>query len=132
MRQEQRKNKTLEAKYNSVKLENKILKCGDKKSERTDSVLALREGAGGRGAIVPRHRHEEIAIRFAVLLYAFAGISSHQVPKVMQLAGAAVERHHGRHPVACDGTGLGGEVRALDNKGLYEEKDGRGGLLDYL
>ena len=31
LRQEQRKNKTLEAKYNSVKLENKILKCGDKK-----------------------------------------------------------------------------------------------------
>ena len=58
-----------------------------KKSERTDSVLALREGTGGRGVTVPRHRHGEIAIRFAVLLYAFAGISSHQIPKVMQLAG---------------------------------------------
>lgn len=88
LRKEQRKNKTLEEKYNSVKHQNKILKCGNKKkSGRTDSVLALREGAGGRGATVSRHRHGEIAIRFAVLLYAFAGISSHQVPRVMQLAG---------------------------------------------
>ena len=57
-----------------------------KKSERIASFLSLRERAGVGGIDVPRHRHGEIAIRFAVLLYAFAGISSHQVPKVMQLA----------------------------------------------
>jgi len=31
LRKEQRKNKTLEEKYNSVKHQNKILKCGNKK-----------------------------------------------------------------------------------------------------
>ena len=58
-----------------------------KKSERIASFLSLRERAGVGGIAVPRPRHGEIAIRFAVLLYAFAGISSHQVPKVLQLAG---------------------------------------------
>ena len=43
LRQEQRKNKTLEAKYNSVKLENKILKCGDKKKARELILSSLSE-----------------------------------------------------------------------------------------
>ena len=43
-----------------------------------------------------------------------------------------MERYHRQHPVACDGTGLGEEVRTLDNQGLYGEKDGRGSLLDHL
>ena len=43
LRQEQRKNKTLEAKYNSVKLKNKILKCGDKKKARELILSSLSE-----------------------------------------------------------------------------------------
>ncbi len=42
---------------------------------------------GNHGVAIPRYRHREIAVRYAVMLYAFADISSHQVPKVMQLAG---------------------------------------------
>ena len=87
LNQEKRKNKTLEKRYSEEKLKNKLLKCDSKKkSERIDSLLSLGERKGADRIAIPRHRHGEIAIRFAVLLYAFAGISSHQVPKVMQLA----------------------------------------------
>lgn len=43
LRQEQRKIKTLEAKYNELKLQNKILKCGDKKKARELLLSSLSE-----------------------------------------------------------------------------------------
>ena len=58
-----------------------------KKSERIASILSLREREAADRIAVPRHRHDEITIRFAVLLYAFVGVSSRQVPKILQLAG---------------------------------------------
>ena len=58
-----------------------------KKSARIASILSLRERDTADRIAVPRHRHDEITIRFAVLLYAYVGVSSRQVPKILQLAG---------------------------------------------
>lgn len=69
-----------------------------KKSERIASVLSLRENEGADGIAVPRHRHDEITIRFAVLLYAFVGVSSRQVPKILQLAGILWKGIDGKLP----------------------------------
>ncbi|MBR3079050.1 MAG: hypothetical protein IKH01_04455 [Prevotella sp.] len=43
LKQEQRKNKTLEEKYNDVKLQNKILKCESKKKARELLLSSLSE-----------------------------------------------------------------------------------------
>ena len=43
LRQEQRKNKTLEEKYNDVKLQNRILKCESKKKARELLLSSLSE-----------------------------------------------------------------------------------------
>ena len=43
LKQEQRKNKTLEEKYNDVKLQNKILKCESKKKARKLLLSSLSE-----------------------------------------------------------------------------------------
>jgi hypothetical protein len=43
LRQEQRKNKTLEEKYNNVRLQNKILKCENKKKARGLILSSLSE-----------------------------------------------------------------------------------------
>ena len=43
LRQEQRKNKTLEEKYNNVRLQNRILKCENKKKARGLILSSLSE-----------------------------------------------------------------------------------------
>ena len=43
LRQEQRKNKTLEEKYNNVRLQNRILKCENKKKARGPILSSLSE-----------------------------------------------------------------------------------------
>ena len=43
LRQEQRKNKTLEKKYNNVRLQNRILKCENKKKARGLILSSLSE-----------------------------------------------------------------------------------------
>ena len=43
LRQEQRKNKTLEEKYNNVRLQNRILKCENKKKTRGLILSSLSE-----------------------------------------------------------------------------------------
>ena len=43
LRQEQRKNKTLEEKYNNVRLQNRILKCENKKKARELILSSLSE-----------------------------------------------------------------------------------------
>jgi hypothetical protein len=43
LKQEQRKNKTLEEKYNDVKLQNRILKCESKKKARELLLFSLSE-----------------------------------------------------------------------------------------
>ena len=43
LRQEQRKNKTLEEKYNNVRLQNRILKCENKKKARGLILSTLSE-----------------------------------------------------------------------------------------
>jgi hypothetical protein len=43
LKQEQRKNKTLEEKYNDVKLQNRILKCESKKKARELLLSSLSE-----------------------------------------------------------------------------------------
>ena len=86
LKKEQRKNKTLEEKYNDVKRKNKILKCDNKKKQRKLILsLASRKGKRNHRASIPRYRFGEIAVRYAVLLYAYGGLSSRQVPKVMEL-----------------------------------------------
>ena len=69
-----------------------------KKSERIASILSLRKSEGIDGATVPRYRHDEIVIRFAVLLYALVGVSSRQVPKILQLAGILWQGIDGKLP----------------------------------
>jgi len=67
--QEKRKNKALEKKYGEEKLKNKLLKCDSKKkSKRIASILSLREREAADGVVVPRHRHDEITIRFTLLI----------------------------------------------------------------
>ena len=84
LKQAQRKIERLLSENESLKAKNKILST---ETAEIDSLITNREGTGNHGATIPRYRHGEIAVRYAVMLYAYAGISSHQVPKAMQLAG---------------------------------------------
>ena len=87
LKQAQRKIEKLQSENESLKTKNKVLSTeSKKKTAEIDSLVNDSRGKRTRRASVPRYRYEEIAIRFAVLLYAYAGISSHQVPKVMELS----------------------------------------------
>ena len=85
LKQALRKIEKLQSENESLKTSNKVLSTESKKTAEIDSLIADREGKGGHGVAIPRYRHQEIAIRYAVMLYVYAGISSHQVPKTIQL-----------------------------------------------
>ncbi len=77
LKQALRKIEKLQSENKSLKTNNKVLSTeSKKKTAKIDSLIAAREGKGNHGVAIPRYRHEEIAVRYAVMLYAFAGISS--------------------------------------------------------
>ena len=87
LKQAQRKIEKLLSENESLKTKNKVHTTeSKKKTAEIDSLVYESRSKRARRTSIPRYRHEEIAIRFAVLLYAYAGISSHQVPKVMELS----------------------------------------------